>query len=71
LAIKELKWGGLSDKKGADDEEGYGIAGDECVVVVALLQLLVVVEGKREETPITVQVEAIFFILLLRNFTLC
>jgi hypothetical protein len=64
LAIKELKWGGFSDKKEADEEES-GIADDKFAAVVvvaaaALLQLVVVFEWKIEETPITVEVEAIF-----------
>jgi hypothetical protein len=64
LAIKELKWGDFSDKKEADEEES-GIADDKFAAVVvvaaaALLQLVVVFEWKIEETPITVEVEAIF-----------
>jgi hypothetical protein len=63
LVIKELKWGGFSDKKEADEEES-GIADDKFAAVVvvaaaALLQLVVVFEWKIEETPITVEVEAI------------
>lgn len=63
LAIKELKWGGFSDKREADEEES-GIADDKFAAVVvvaaaALLQLVVVFEWKIEETPITVEVEAI------------
>ena len=67
LAIKELKWGGFSDKREADEEES-GIADDKFAAVVvvaaaaaaaALLQLVVVFEWRIEETPITVEVEAI------------
>jgi hypothetical protein len=65
LAIKELKWGDFSDKKEADEEES-GIADDKFAAVfvvaaaaAALLQLVVVFEWKIEETPITVEVEAI------------